>query len=231
MSRLGRNFIVDLLSYVGFVLLIGTGLILKYILPHGSGRLVGRGSGQASGEKLVTTLWGMTNEQWGQVHFWIAVAILVVLALHLILHWRWITCVLGRKERPSGASGGRAFLGLAGMFGVLALALLPFLTPTDQTARNQMLQQTDASQSVDTSSVSGIESNNSGAESESHDTSVRGNMTLMEIQEKTGVPYEYILAKLGLPENVSSSEGLGRLKKAYGFSIDDVRRIVGEYKQ
>lgn len=88
MSKLGKNIIVDLLSYIGFVLLIGTGLVLRYVLPHGSGRLVGRGSGQAHGEKLVTTLWGMTGEQWGHVHFWVAVAVLVALALHLILHWK-----------------------------------------------------------------------------------------------------------------------------------------------
>jgi len=55
-------------------------------------------------------------------------------------------------------------------------------------------------------------------------------MTLMEIQEKTGVPYQHIAAKLSLPEDVSSNERLGRLKKVYGFSIDDVRKIVEEYE-
>jgi len=231
MNKLKKNIIVDVLSYLGFVLLLGTGLILEYIVPHGSGRVAGRGTGPASGEKLITTLWGMTRVQWGEVHFWIAVGMLVVLAFHLILHWKWITCVLGRKVKPPETSGGRAFLGLAGMLGILVLVLLPFLTPTEQTPRLQMLQKTETRKSVDTSGVSGNKSNGSEMEHESHDSSIRGTMTLMEIQDKTGVPYEHILAKLGLPKGIPPNERLGRLRNTYGFSIDDVRKIVKAYKQ
>lgn len=231
MTKLRKNLIVDVLSYIGFVLLLGTGLILEYILSHGSGRIAGRGTGHASGEKLITTLWGMTREQWGEIHFWIAVGMLAVLAIHLILHWKWITCVLSRREKPAGTSGGRAFLGLAGMFGILIFALLPFLTPTEQAIRTQMLQQREASQSTDMPGVSETEANNSKDRSEANDTLVNGAMTLMEIQNTTGVPYEHVLAELGLPKNIPPDEKLGRLRREYGFSIDDVRRIVKAYKQ
>lgn len=231
MTRLRKNLIVDVLSYIGFVLLLGTGLILEYILPHGSGRVVGRGTGHTSGEKLITTLWGMTGEQWGEIHFWIAVGMLIVLTFHLVLHWKWITCILGRKEKPAGASGGRAFLGLAGMFGILALVLLPFLFPTEQTARIQILEQREARQAADTSGASGSESNDSKDRSETDDISIRGTMTLMEIQDKTGVPYEHILAELGVPKDTPPNEKLGRLRATYGFSTEDVRRVVKAYKQ
>lgn len=121
-------------------------------------------------------------------------------------------------------------MGLVGLFGVLGLTLLPFLTPTEQTTRNQILRETGTHQSVDTSGISSTQFHSSETESESHDVSIRGTMTLMEIQEKTGVPYQHIAAKLSLPEDVSSNERLGRLKKVYGFSIDDVRKIVEEYE-
>lgn len=229
MTKLKKNFIVDLLSYICFVLLLGTGLILKYILPHGSGRLVGRGTGRVSGEKLITTLWGMTGEQWGQIHFWLAAAILVLLVFHLVLHWRWISCVLGRKEKPTDVSGGRAFLGLAGMFGVLALVLLPFLTPTEHAARSQLSQPPEISQSADTSIVLKPDRDKFEANSGGHDMSIHGSMTLMDLQNETGIPYKHILEELGLPDNISANEKLGQLRKVYKFSIDDVRKITEEY--
>jgi hypothetical protein len=226
MTNLRKNFIVDLFSYIGFVLLLGTGLILQYILPHGSGRIISEGTGRASGEKLITTLWGMTREQWGQIHFWIAVAILVVLLLHLILHWRWIVCVLRGRKRPPGAHGGRAALGIAGMFGILALILLPFLTPTEEATRSQLLERTKAHDSIGTEKALEPSTN----ETKAHDESIMGSMSLMEIQNETGVPYTFILKELGLSEDIPPDMKLGRLRKTYGFSIEDVRKVVKQYK-
>ncbi len=226
MTNLKKNFIVDLLSYIGFVLLLGTGLILQYILPHGSGRIISEGTGRASGERLITTLWGMTREQWGQIHFWIAAAILLVLLFHLILHWRWIVCVLGKRKRPSDANGGRAALGIAGMFGILALILLPFLTPTEEATRSQLLELTKVQDSLDTEKALEPDTN----ETKAHDKSITGSMSLMEVQDKTGVSYTFILKELGLPEDISPDMKLGRLKKTYGFSVEDVRGIVEKYR-
>jgi len=226
MTNLKKNFIIDLLSYVGFVLLLGTGLILKYILPHGSGRIISEGTGRASGEKLITTLWGMTRDQWGQVHFWIAIAILVMLLFHLILHWRWIVCGLRGRKRPPDAHGGRAALGIAGMFGILALILLPFLTPTEEATRSQLLERTKAFDSLDAQkSVEPLTN-----ETKAHDESIMGSMSLMEVQNETGVPYTFILKELGLSEDISPDMKLGRLRRTYGFSIEDVRKIVKQYR-
>lgn len=229
MTKLGKNIFVDVLSYVGFVLLLGTGLILVYILPHGSGSLTGGGTGRGAGQKLITTLWGMTREQWGEIHFWIAAGTLVILVFHLILHWKWIVCVLGKKEKPTGVSGQRAFLGLAGLFGTLSLLVLPFLTPTEEATRDQIRQQEEAGQNAGTPAAPepAMESSRESAETED----IVGSMTLREIQEKTGVPYEHILSNLGLPKDVPPDEQLGRLRRAHGFSMDDVRKIVNEYKR
>ena len=231
MTKLKKNLVIDILSYICFVFLLGTGLILKYILPHGSGRLVGRGTGSGSGEKLITTLWGLTTEEWGQVHFWLAAAILILMVFHLILHWKWITCVLRRKERPTDVSGGRAFLGLAGMFGVLALIILPFLTPTEHAPRSELSRQSETSQSADTFTVPEVKGDESEADSGGHDRSIRGSMTLMELQNETGVPYEHILKKINLPADTPPDQRLGQLKKAYGFSIEDVRKAIEEYQR
>ncbi|TKJ37249.1 hypothetical protein CEE37_14140 [candidate division LCP-89 bacterium B3_LCP] len=222
MTNRKKNIIVDLLSYLGFTLLLGTGLILQYILPHGSGRIAGSGTGRASGEKIITTLWGMSRDQWGEIHFWIAAITLVVLALHLLFHWKWIICVLGRRGKPAGKSGERAVLGLFGLIGILALVLLVFLIPTEQATRNQLTNQTEINRQVDTHEKQEIGVNN-------HNTSIRGTMTLREIQNMTSVPYEYLIIKLQLPKGISPDIKLGKLKKSYGFSIEDVRQIVEDY--
>jgi hypothetical protein len=224
MTRLGKNILIDVLSYIGFVLLLGTGLILEYILPHGSGSLAARGTGRGAGERLVTTLWGMTREEWGEVHFWIAAATLVVLSLHLVLHWKWIVCVLSGKERPAGVSGQRALLGLSALLGTVALLVLPFLTPTEEATRDQLRQQ-----ETQTPSASEAPMDSDRPSSETEDIS--GVMTLQELQEETGVPYQYVLEKLGIPRDISPYERLGRLRRTYGFAIADVREIVEAYKK
>ncbi|GAI02377.1 unnamed protein product [marine sediment metagenome] len=43
-------------------------------------------SGPRSGQQLL--LLEMTKHEWGDVHFWIAVAVVVVTVVHLIIDWR-----------------------------------------------------------------------------------------------------------------------------------------------
>lgn len=115
MSTPKRNLIVDALGLAVFVLLAVTGLILRWSLPPGSGRL-------SAPHGPVRVLWGLDRHQWGEIHFWISVAFLAVLALHLALHWKWIVCTL--KRQPTQASGKRWLLGVVGLFGLLSLAPL-----------------------------------------------------------------------------------------------------------
>ena len=77
------------------------------------------------------------------------------------------------------------------------------------------------------SSEAAVDNSEKTAETED----IFGAMTLLEVQDKTRVQYEHILAKLGRPEDTPPDENLGRLRRTYAFSIDDVREIVKEYKQ
>jgi hypothetical protein len=94
---------------------------------------------------------------------------------------------------------------------VLAIALTPFGGSVEQTG---------------TSSVQREESSSLIQESEF----VLGRMTLIEIEQKTGVPKAYLIEHLGMPKNVQLDEGIAKLGKSFGFGIDDVRRIIGKYK-
>ena len=69
------------------VLLIGlVASILEYVLPPGSGRPYGAGGGGSQ-----TFLW-MQRHDWGEIHGTLGAIFLILLAIHLALHWKWILC-------------------------------------------------------------------------------------------------------------------------------------------
>lgn len=115
------NAVVDALAFAGFVLLVATGVLMRWTLPPGSGHR--------------TTIWGLDRHDWGAAHFWVAVALLVALAVHLVLHWKWIASVASRgggHER----SKLRVALGVVALAALLALALAPFLSPVERAPRH-----------------------------------------------------------------------------------------------
>ena len=51
-------------------------------------------------------------------------------------------------------------------------------------------------------------------------------MTLAEVADTAGVAVEYLVAELGLPEDIPTDERLGRLGRTYGFTLTEVRELV-----
>ena len=162
------------------------------------------------GSGRFTTIWTLDRHEWGSIHFWIAIAFLAVLAFHLFLHWRWIATLL--SGRPREGSGARVALGTVGLAALLALAITPFFSPVERAGGGPRTPPPHSSE------VEGLES-------------IRGLMTLAEVQEATGVPAAHIIEELGLPPTVEHDERLGRLRTTYGFTVNDVRHIVQAYQQ
>ena len=195
MKRITLNFIIDVLAFVGFVLLTTTGILMRYVLPPGSGRY--------------STIWSLDRHEWGGLHFWISVVFFSILALHLLLHWRWIVNVItGRSREGSGLHAG---LGIVGFVTVVALALSPLLMPVE----------------ID---VTG-KKKTSLSSHKYEDFLIRGSMTLKDVEKTTEVPVAYITESLKLPASISVEQQLGSLKRKYRFEIKDVREIVNEFKK
>lgn len=89
MTQSRKFFWMDVVNFTLFLSLGVTGLIMRYILPPGSARPRGGGQGFHGG-RPVLTLWGMDRHDWGDIHFWLAVALAVAVLIHLIQHWQWI---------------------------------------------------------------------------------------------------------------------------------------------
>ena len=89
MKRATVNFIVDLVSFVDLLGMAFTGLIMKYVLPPGTGGL-GRLQHGGLGREDIKSLWSITRHEWGNIHFYLALLFLALMVVHIILHWSWI---------------------------------------------------------------------------------------------------------------------------------------------
>lgn len=104
--------LIDVVAFIAFLFLTSSGILLRYLLLPGSGRW--------------SEVWGMTRHQWGEVHFWIAIAFFAVLALHLLQHWRFILGLF--RGHLKEALQLRVALGLLGLVAVILLAFAPLIS-------------------------------------------------------------------------------------------------------
>jgi hypothetical protein len=113
------NLAIDAAAFAAFVLLTSTGVLMRYVLPPGSGRF--------------TTIWGLDRHDWGAIHFWISMLFMASLAAHLWVHRRWIASVV--EGRPRQGSPRRVALGVVGLLALLAAAAAPFVTGVERQDR------------------------------------------------------------------------------------------------
>ena len=99
-----QNVWIDTISLIGMIILIVTGILLKYKLQPGS-----------HGDEL----WGFSRHQWGDFHFWVAIFMVVAISLHLLLHIPWIKQAVYPKNNAHNKE--RAFFFSIG-FGLLLIA-------------------------------------------------------------------------------------------------------------
>ena len=89
MKRSSLNFIVDFASFVSLLGIVFTGIIIKYVLPPGTGGCGQELSG-GLGREHIRDLWSMTRHEWGNIHYCFALLFIVLMTAHILLHWDWI---------------------------------------------------------------------------------------------------------------------------------------------
>jgi ABC-type dipeptide/oligopeptide/nickel transport system permease subunit len=75
------NYILALVMVLLALFQAVSGFVLWLVLPRGDGYMGGRG-------EQSTFLW--TRDSWITIHDWTAVALVVIVVIHIILHWGWI---------------------------------------------------------------------------------------------------------------------------------------------
>jgi hypothetical protein len=91
MKRHVLNFVIDLVTLVVMLGVTATGLLLRWILMPGSRG--GRG----------LEFLGLGRRDWGDVHFWLSIALLVLVLVHVALHWTWVCALVAPWTRRSSS--------------------------------------------------------------------------------------------------------------------------------
>ena len=90
-KRTKINFFIDLFMAVSFFIVAIAGLVIFFFLPSG----VIRGGYQ---EFL-----SLTKQTWVAVHNWFGIILIILMTIHLILHWNWIVTMtkklIQRKDK------------------------------------------------------------------------------------------------------------------------------------
>jgi hypothetical protein len=201
MKRPIQNLWIDIVSFILFVVLVATGLLMAFSLPPGS-------HGWA--------VWGLGRHAWGDVHFWVAIAMLATIALHLVMHWRWIVCTVKGRPLDSPQARRRVRLGLVSLAVLLILAAALFISPKQSVAEGPERAGT-------TEHVATIDREHAGVVGAD---AIRGSMSLYEVEQATGVSVAFLLHELGLPPNTLSDVPLRELAQQHGFGVETARQIV-----
>ena len=97
---------IDVIAFIGFVFVVSTGVLMRYVLPPGSGRSI--------------EIFGMNRHEWGDIHFYITLIFLIILSIHLLLHWKFIRNILFGRLKEAGSM--RLAIGLVAFIAVLAIS-------------------------------------------------------------------------------------------------------------
>lgn len=115
MSRLLTNFLIDVLMFVATAVMSVSGLVIKLILPRRG--LMHHGVGAP------IDFLGLERFVWRDIHIWSGVALLLLLVLHIVLHWSVISSLFA-KYIPNRALRLLIYL----LFAIVVLlSLIPWL--------------------------------------------------------------------------------------------------------
>ncbi len=103
---------IDLASFVVFVLMVSTGLMMEYSLPARS---------------RSATVLDLTRHQWGDLHYVISLCFVLLMSSHLFLHAKYIRhAIAGRASREHRY---RIAIGVVCFVALLGMAIIPLVAP------------------------------------------------------------------------------------------------------
>jgi hypothetical protein len=218
-----------------FIAVAGLGFLMKYVL------LPGYKINELYNSNTELFFWGLNRHQWGTVHLYLAFPLILLLILHIILHWAMITSIF--RQLIPGQTAQIVFLAFFGVFSIF-LALAPLYVKPEivqlqrKNNRNRVYEITSPyslsspleNKLQDESALPAQETAVNKEEMvDSHNNhnkvDINGTMTLDEISVKYSINYEELARAISIPVNYAN-ERLGRLRKRYGFHMDDIREYI-----
>ena len=209
MKKSDWQYLVDILLFLSVVDIALIGFLMGLVIPKGP----------AAPESTKYFL-GLHRHQWSNIHFYLSIAFVVFLIIHILFSWKWIK---GKSQQVFKQRWNKALICTA--IGSILLifvfwALYPRVPGAYEEYGGRATQQR--------LSDAGIPPQEEKIfyEDGSVYVVISGQTTLKQAEKATGIPAETIAVELDLPSNVSTDETFGRLKKKYGFSLLEVRDVI-----
>jgi hypothetical protein len=221
------NFLIDAVMFLCMMAIASLGFLMKFVLPPGRERVAKYGNAELS-------LFGMDRHEWGTIHLYLAIAFFIVLALHVVLHWKLIVGLFERlfQNRDTRRIVAPAFVGAS-----LLLVIGPFLIkptiravgPGTTLSGDGCLIQTGDDVIVcggcDDETASPI-----GPAGAGRAASLDPNKTLNEISAQYDMPPRFLKKGLGMPESARDDATLTELQKKYDFEPEELQKIIQNYE-
>ncbi len=219
MKRNTFHFWLDIALFLVMTIVILSGLVMKFLLPPGTG-------GRSGGPRL--ELGGLGRHDIGAIHFYLALALLAGLVLHLALHWKWVNGTLWGFARARTANG-QTQARQAGWQRRIKIASLTFVvfilglgTGGFFWAKNTIVASPEPAGPAGASRSHDAETQST----EVNSPQINGRLTLAEVASAYQLSLEELIQELGLPADVDPDERLGRLCRQYDITMNEVRETA-----
>ncbi len=231
------NIAIDIVMLVVLMIIAGIGFIMKYVLVPGFKR------NEIYGVNTDLYFWGLDRHQWGTLHLIFSFFLLFLLILHIIFHWKMITCLV-KKLIPNSFARQLTFLSLVVIifvFGLSPFFIQPVVKISDEpryrrsTKNNIEITQTkdtiSKSKKVEdlqqkTKSKPKLKNDNRKHQHQLRDeVKIYGYMSLSEVAIKYSIPVSDLAAVINIPVEYQDRR-LGRLRKQYDFHMNDLRQYI-----
>jgi hypothetical protein len=211
MKKSDWQYLVDILLFLSVVGITVIGFLMGLVIPKGP----------AAPESTKYFL-GLHRHQWSNIHFYLSVAFVAFLIIHILLSWKWIK---GKSQQVFKQRWNTALIFIA-TGSILIIFIFWALYPRvpgaydDYGGRANQKRLSDVGQPLADDTIM--------YEDGSVYVVIAGQTTLKQAEKATGIPAETIVAELGLPSNVSIDDTFGRLKKNYGLNLLEVREVISD---
>ena len=215
MKKTDWQYLVDTLLFLCIVGIAFIGFFMGLVIPKGP-----------TAPEITKYFLGLHRHQWGNIHFYLSIAFVILVIIHLILSWNWIK----GKARQIFKKGWNTALILTGLVSILLLFFFWSLYPRapdayedygrkagERTQQQKLLKEEDP-----------IQEEKIFYEDGTVNITITGQTTLLDAEKATGIPAGEIAAELRLPSNVSLDESFGRLRKKYPFDLQQVRDAISK---
>ncbi len=240
MKKSDWQYLVDSLLFICILGIAVIGFLMGLVIPKGP----------AAPEKAKYFL-GLHRHQWGNIHFYLSIAFVILVIIHLIFSWKWIKAKALQLFKRKWAM----VLILTVIISILVLFFSWLFYPkvpgaysgygiragrkAKEIANEKIILKKEIKQEEEGQKIkekANYEEIQTREEEEklakgrraSYQTGIliTGQMTLYYIERVSGIPARKIADKLGLPAHAPLNERLGWLRKQYSFTMQEARDVV-----